>query len=292
MTSREAQRVVACGCELGEGPVWDAVNERLYWCDILEGQLHWLSPGDAETGQVDFGCCISLAVPLSDGGLLVVGEHTLERFDPRSGSRESIMGFEADNPITRSNDGRLDRHGSLWLSSMGKAAEPAAGSLYRLHRGELVKLHSGITIPNAICFSPQGERAYFADTARGIVFEWALDSEGWPNGEPEPWLDYSAHTGNPDGAVIDREGAMWLSLWGAGKVIRLAPDASQIDEVRLPTAQPSCPAFGGRDLDRLYITTAREGMSARQREEEPMAGDLFMAELAVAGLADTPLRLR
>lgn len=290
-SQRLATRALACGCELGEGPQWSAREARLYWCDIIEGRLHWLAPASGEHGEASFGHCISLAAPLEGGGLLVVGERALERFDPASGRREHLFDFEADDPVTRSNDGRVDRHGSLWLSSMGKAAQPGAGSLYRLHRGELVRLRTGLTIPNALCFSPQGEHAHFADTARGLVYRWALDAEGWPIGEPEPWADFSAQPGNPDGAVIDREGAMWLALWGAGRVVRLDREARVIDTIRLPTAQPSCPAFGGERLDRLYITTAREGMDAAQLAREPQAGDLFVAELKVPGLAEPPLRL-
>ncbi|SHE52811.1 Sugar lactone lactonase YvrE [Modicisalibacter ilicicola DSM 19980] len=292
MSRHNAQQVLACGCELGEGPQWHAAAGRLYWCDILEGRLHWLVPASGETGHADFGHCISLAVPLAHGGVLVVGESALERFDPASGQREHLLDFEADDPVTRSNDGRVDRHGSLWLSSMGKAAEQGAGSLYRLHRGELVKLRGNLTIPNAICFSAGGEYAHFADTALGVVYRWALDGEGWPQGEPVAWADFSTRSGNPDGAVIDREGAMWLALWGAGKVLRLDGEANITDEIVLPTAQPSCPAFGGEHLDRLYVTTAREGMDADQRAREPTAGDLFIAELDVPGLAEPPLRLK
>lgn len=291
MKGHEASQVLACGCELGEGPQWHADSGRLYWCDIVAGHLHWLTPESGDHGMADFGCCISLAAPLEDGHLLVVGEHRLERFDLHSGAREPLMDVEADNPVTRSNDGRVDRHGSLWLSSMGKAAEPGAGNLYRLHRGELVRLRGEITTPNAICFAPDGERAYFADTARNVVYAWALDTEGWPLGEPVPWFDFSAREGSPDGAVIDREGALWLALWGAGKVVRLSPDARLIDEIRLPVSQPSCPVFGGSDLDRLYITTAREGLDDAQRCREPMAGDLFAADLPIPGEPEPRLRL-
>ncbi|EPC02952.1 hypothetical protein L861_21790 [Litchfieldella anticariensis FP35 = DSM 16096] len=292
MKRHEASQALACGCELGEGPQWHADSGRLYWCDILAGRLHWLTPASGDNGHLDFGHYISLAAPLEGGDLLIVGENSLERFDPFRGSRTHLMDFEADNPVTRSNDGRVDRHGSLWLSSMGKAAEAGAGSLYRLHRGELVKLRDGLTIPNAICFSPLGERAYFADTARDIVYCWALDHEGWPLGEPIPWLDCTQWGGSPDGAVIDRDGAMWLALWGAGKVVRLTPDARVVAEIHLPTSQPSCPAFGGERLDRLYITTAREGMDAARRQGDRMAGNLFEAVLATPGLAEMPLRLK
>ncbi|WP_181454246.1 SMP-30/gluconolactonase/LRE family protein [Halomonas sp. SL1] len=289
--SNVARVAVASGCELGEGPQWHAASGRLVWCDILGQRLHWLEVESGETGTIELDHMASLAAPLDDGGMLVVGEDRLSRLDLASGAIERLMGFEGDNAVTRSNDARVDRHGSLWLSSMGKGAESGAGSLYRLHRGELSRLRSGLTIPNAICFSPRGEHAHFADTARGIVYRWALDAEGWPVGEPEPWVDFTQREGNPDGAVIDAEGAMWLALWGAGKVVRLDREGREIGAIVLPTSQPSCPAFGGPGLASLYITTAREGMSAEQRAREPGAGDLFVAELAVRGLAEPTLRL-
>jgi sugar lactone lactonase YvrE len=120
---------------------------------------------------------------------------------------------------------------------------------------------------------------------------WQLDAQGWPRGEPEPWAEFSGQTVNPDGATVDAEGCVWLSLWGAGRVVRLDHRGRHIDEVRLPVSRPTCPVFGGRDLERLYITTARGGLSAADLEEEPQAGGLFEATVGVAGLAEPPLSL-
>lgn len=257
----QAELAVDCRCTLGEGPQWDADNKRLYWCDILERRLHWLSPVSGDSGHYQLDHMVSLAAPLDSGGLLLVGEDRLSRFDPSNGSTETFCDFEADNPITRSNDARVDRHGSLWLSTMGKAAEKNAGSLYRLHRGKLTRLRSNLTIPNAICFSADGQFAWFTDTVTGVVMRWSLDSEGWPQGEPQPWADFSSTTGNPDGAVVDSEGCLWLALWGAGRVVRLDHNGQVIGRVELPVSQPSCSAFAGQDLKTLYITTAQEGLA-------------------------------
>ncbi|MDQ7733064.1 SMP-30/gluconolactonase/LRE family protein [Halomonas sp. SpR1] len=287
----QAELAVDCRCTLGEGPQWDAKNQRLYWCDILEKQLHWLSPASGESDHFQFDHRVSLAAPLDEGGLLLVGEDRLSRFDPSSSSIEKLCDFEADNPITRSNDARIDRHGSLWLSSMGKSAERNAGSLYRLHRGELSRLRTGLTIPNAICFAENGEFAWFTDTVTGVVMRWALDSDGWPQGEPQPWANFFSSLGNPDGAVMDSEGCLWLALWGAGQVVRLDHDGQIIGRVELPVSQPSCPAFAGPDLKTLYITTAQEGFSAEQLAQEPTAGSLYMVETGIKGLAEPPLRL-
>jgi len=286
-----ATLAVDCRCELGEGPQWHAANQRLYWCDILNKRLHWLSTESGEHGDYPLEHMVSLATPLADGRLMLVGEHSLNQFHPTTQHLAHFADFEADNPITRSNDARVDRHGSLWLSTMGKTAEPGAGSLYRLHRGELTRLRSGLSIPNAICFSPQGDAAYFTDTPTGIVMRWALDSQGWPVGEPVAWADFTAVEGNPDGAVVDSEGCLWLALWGAGKVVRLNHDGQVIGDVELPVSQPSCPAFAGENLGRLYITTAQEGFTADQRREQPQAGGLFVANVGVRGLADPLLRL-
>ncbi|MDQ7730575.1 SMP-30/gluconolactonase/LRE family protein [Halomonas sp. SpR8] len=287
----QAELAVDCRCTLGEGPQWDAKNQRLYWCDILEKQLHWLSPASGESGHFQFDHQVSLAAPLEEGGLLLVGEDRLSRFDPDSSSIEKLCDFEADNSVTRSNDARIDRHGSLWLSSMGKSAERNAGSLYRLHRGKLTPLRSGLTIPNAICFSENGEFAWFTDTVTGVVMRWALDSDGWPQGEPQPWADFFSSLGNPDGAVMDSEGCLWLALWGAGQVVRLDHDGQIIGRVELPVSQPSCPAFAGPDLKTLYITTAQEGFCAEQLAQEPTAGSLYVVETGIKGLAEPPLRL-
>lgn len=290
-TTWQAKLAVDCRCMLGEGPQWDATNQRLYWCNILEKQLHWLSPATGESGQYPLDHMVSLAAPHEGGGLLLVGEDRLSRFDPVNAVVERFCDFETDNPITRSNDARIDRHGSLWLSSMGKKAEKGAGSLYRLHRGKLTLLRSGLTIPNAICFSENGEFAWFTDTATGVVMRWALDSEGWPKGEPTPWADFSTTLGNPDGAVVDSEGCLWLALWGAGQVVRLDQDGHIIGRVALPVSQPSCPAFAGANLEMLYITTAQEGFSAEQLAQEPTAGSLYVVETGIKGLAERLLRL-
>ncbi|QTF91986.1 SMP-30/gluconolactonase/LRE family protein [Halomonas sp. BM-2019] len=288
----QAELAVESRCTLGEGPQWHAAGGRLYWCEILGRRLHWLEVASGATGHRELDHRVSLAAPLEDGGALLVGEDRLSRFDPATGALERVGDFEADDPLTRSNDGRVDRHGSLWLSSMGQAAEPGAGSLYRLHRGELVKLRSGLTIPNAICFSPGGEFAWFTDTPTGVVMRWALDHQGWPVGDPAPWADLSAQGGGPDGAVVDAEGHLWLALWGASRVVRLDQDGRVVGEVRLPVSQPSCPVFSGSRLERLYITSAREGLSPAALAREPHAGGLFMAEVGVRGVAEPPLRLR
>ncbi|MCB2045590.1 MAG: SMP-30/gluconolactonase/LRE family protein [Novosphingobium sp.] len=277
-------------CMLGEGPLW--TNGRLFWFDITAGRMLAWRPGDAEARSWTFGEPVSAAAPLEGGGLMIASASSLLRFDPDTGGCEMIVPLEADDARVRSNDGRADRQGGFWISTMGKAAEAGLGRIWRYFRGELRCLRKGLAIPNAICFSPDGTLAYFADTALATIWRWALDADGWPLGDPQPFLKVPEAEGGPDGAVVDREGCLWNARWGAGRIVRLAPeDGRVIETIRLSASRPSCPAFGGDNLATLYVTTAQEGMSSDELAAEADAGALFETPVRVPGLADTLVKL-
>lgn len=269
-------------CELGEGPIW--AEDRLFWFDILGQKLHARDTAGA-TRSWSFGERVSAAGKLKEGGLLIASETGLWRFDADSGEWQLVAAMEADNPGTRSNDGRADRQGGFWIGTMGKKAEKGAGAIYRLYRGELRLVRPGVTIPNAICFAPDGSRGYFSDGDSKRIYTWALDAHGWPHGEPEPFFDFDGRGGVPDGTVVDSAGALWCANWGGGRVLRILPDGTPDAEITVPVRQPSCPAFGG-DLDRLYITSAREGLDAAALADQPLAGAVFEAPISVPGVAE------
>jgi len=255
-------------CDLGEGPLWHPSLNRLFWFDITGKRL--LTQGR----EWQFDRHVSAAGWIDDTSLLIATERDLIRFDLETGRQEQIAPLEADNPVTRSNDGRADPWGGFWIGTMGKRAEPEAGAIYRYHSGETRRLFDKITITNAICFSPDGAYAHFADTARGTVWRQRLDEQGWPEGDPEIYLEHGPDGPNPDGAVIDAAGNFWCAEWGSARVRCYGPDGTRLRDVTLPTSQPSCPAFGGCDL---YITTARQGMGADRMAREQLAGQVFVA---------------
>lgn len=260
--------------DLGEGPLWHPERQRLFWFDITGKRL--MTTG----GEWQFDGLVSAAGWVSEDVLLIATERDLIRFDIETGAQEVVAPLEAENPVTRSNDGRADPWGGFWIGTMGRNAEPEAGAIYRYYRGELRQLFPRITITNAICFTPDGSHAHFADTARGLVWRQRLDDKGWPEGDPEIYLDHGPDGPNPDGAVIDAGGNFWCAEWGSARVRCYAPDGSVLRDVILPTSQPSCPAFGGSDL---YITTARQGMGADRMEREPLAGQVFVARDVAPG---------
>ncbi|GGD46653.1 SMP-30/gluconolactonase/LRE family protein [Sinisalibacter lacisalsi] len=267
-------------CTLGEGPLWHPERKQLFWFDILgkrlltrdeDGPRHW--PFDEH---------VSAAGWIDRDRLLIASETALFRFDIETGAREDLVALEADNPATRSNDGRADPFGGFWIGTMGKAAEPGAGAIYRFFEGRLERLFAGVTISNAISFSPDRRLAYFTDTARRIIQRQTLDDAGWPDGAPEVFVDLSRDGLNPDGAVVDAEGCLWNAQWGAGRVARYAPDGRFLSAVALPARQVSCPAFGGPHLTTLFATSASEGIASPAEND----GLTFAVETGITGQAE------
>lgn len=259
-------------CDLGEGPLWHPLRRQLFWFDITGRRM--LSRDDKGPQAWSFPRMVSAAGWVSRDQLLIASEDGLILFDLNTAVADPLADLESDNPLTRSNDGRADPQGGFWIGTMGKKAEPGAGAIYRWYRGELRRLYRDITIPNAICFSPDGRTAHFTDTVTGRVLRLALDAQGWPRGEPQPYLNLAPEGLNPDGAVIDAEGLMWLAEWGAARVAAYAPDGVRMRVVGFDAPHTSCPAFGG---DALFCTSALQGMDATARAAWPAAGQTFMA---------------
>lgn len=261
-------------CILGEGPLWHPRRQDLFWFDILGKRLH-------RKGQHwQFDDYVSAAGWVDTDRLLVADANGLFLFDLDTGTRDDLVAMEAENLVTRSNDGRADPFGGFWIGTMGINAEPGAGAIYRYYKGELRQLFAEITISNAICFSPDGGHAYFADTpTRRIMRQRLSAKDGWPEGDPELWLDLTADGLSPDGAVVDAAGNFWNAQWGAGRVACYGADGTFRQAVDLPATQTTCPAFGGPDLRTLFCTSAADGLS----EDDPDHGKTFSVPVDMRG---------
>lgn len=271
-------------CALGEGALWHPLRRQFFWFDILGRRL--LSRTEDGPEAWPMAELASAAGWIDRDTLLLATETGLDRFDIGNGARRRLARIEADRPETRSNDGRADPWGGFWIGTMGKTAEPGAGALYRYFEGRVARLYTELTIPNAICFAPGGRRAYFADTPRQRVWTVPLDAQGWPAGAPDVFLDLGCEGLNPDGAVTDAEGGLWIAQWGAGRVARYRPDGRFDRALAVPARQCTCPAFGGDAMDRMIVTSAFEGM------ERPGAADgrTFTLDPGCAGMPEPPVR--
>ncbi len=272
-------------CHLGEGPTYDPGSATLFWFDILERKLLSRADADGVTTVTDLPELTSALAVVDGERQLLVTETGLHLRDVKTGRISLHKEIEADNPVTRSNDSRVHPCGAFWIGTMGKHAEKRAGAIYWYFRGELRRLFPDITIPNSICFSPDGATAYFTDTMKGILFRVACDpATGLPAGEPAVFLDHRGGEGGIDGSVVDADGMLWNARWGAGSLDAYAPDGRRVRSVAIPARQTSCPAFFGKDAGRIAITSALEGMGSAARAADPMAGWTFVVDgLGVLG---------
>lgn len=273
-------------CELGEGAFWHPLRRQLFWFDILGKRLHSIEDGQPRSWS--FVEMVSAAGWVSRDVLLIAGERDLFLFDLETEEIETLAELEADDPGTRSNDGRADLQGGFWIGTMGKRGgdDPGRGSIWRWYRGELRRLYSGLTIPNSICFSPDGRFAHFSDTLTHRIQRVALDANGWPVGQTETFIDLSNEGILPDGAVVDAAGNLWNAQWGAGRVACYGPDGQFLRAVPMGASQTSCPVFGGDGLSTLYCTSAHEGMDAAARAADPDAGKTFAVQGLGPGLPE------
>jgi sugar lactone lactonase YvrE len=250
-------------CSLGEGPLWHPLRQTLFWFDILNSRLYERGEDFAEARLWQFDEHVSAAGWIDKEALLIASETALFEFDLGTANRTDLTPLEADNTLTRSNDGRADAWGGFWIGTMGKQAQSGAGAIYRFYRGKLTQLFDGITISNSICFSPDNTVAYFTDTPTQKIMKVDLDNQGWPVGEPTLFADVKPN--NPDGSVVDMHGHLWNAQWGSNRVACYDSDGSLIEEQKFDTPQVSCPSFGGSDLSTLFATSASVGLAQSQK---------------------------
>lgn len=270
-------------CTLGEGPLWHPLRQRLFWFDIPAGRLFSCNAEGGQQRSWLFGEPASAAGWIDKNTLLVATASGLQKLDLLLGSWETLVPLEADNALTRANDGRTAPDGSFWIGTMGKNLETGAGAYYRYSKGKLKKILHPVSIPNSTCFSPDGKFAYLSDTAQRVIWRWALANDGTPVGKKHVHIDLRKIKANPDGSVCDAEGYLWNAQWGGWRIVRYDPEGREDRVIYLPVSQPTCPAFGGADLQRLFITTAREGLSDTALAKQPLAGRVLVIDLDTRG---------
>jgi len=277
---------------LGEGPFWHPARAQFFWFDILEKTLFAADTAGKLAAKWTFPTFPSAAGVVDRDTLVIARAGAIEKLDLASGKTTPLVGIETDLPGNRTNDGRVNKAGGLWIGTMEHEEDLYSGSVYQYRNGSLKKLFGDIRVPNSTCFSPDGKTAYFTDTPNKIIMKRPIDpSTGEPSGYWSVFADTAAQPGAPDGSVVDAEGFLWNARWGGNRVIRYAPDGRVDREVMLPVSQVTCPCFGGADLTTLYITSASKTLSAAQLAKEPHAGSVFAIDAGIAGQAETTIRV-
>lgn len=284
------EMAVDAGATVGEGPVWDASRGVLWWVDILGCVVHRFDPRDGSDRTLPVGSTVGAVALRRDGRLLVALADEFATMDPDTGRVDSLVRFAPrDGRPLRCNDGKCDPAGRFWVGRMASDGAAGEGSLLRVDPDlAMVTRMSGLAIPNGLGWSLDGRRMYFLDSAWCEVREHPYDPATGAMGEGRPLVRFPDDGTVPDGLTVDAEGHLWVARWGAGCVVRVAPNGQVVDRIDLPVSQVSSCTFGGQDLGDLYITTAHEDFSPADFTREPLAGGLFRCRPGVRGPLPIP----
>ena len=280
--------IIRAGNTLGEGVQWDDVTETLWWTDIQDRFIYNYHPNSGRLKKYSTPerlCSFGFVEKKPE--FVVAFDRGFALYNPVSKNIHWLKCPEGLGAGIRFNDGKVDRQGRFWAGTMVEGRDPTMypeGNLYCLDAVYRLTVHeSGIGISNGLCWSPESDRMYFADSCRKIIYSYDFESD---SGTMEN-RNIFVLTGNdayPDGADIDCEGCLWSAHWGGGQVVRYTPAGQKDIVLDLPVSQPTCVAFGGPGMDLLFVTSAKEGLDKARLFREPDAGNVFVYQVGISGL--------
>lgn len=286
-----ATLVLPARAELGESALWDHRIQRLWWVDILGGQLHCFDPESAADESFEMGeLCAAVALD-KQGDVLVALKDSIKRFRRGTKQLESLAQMEHATLSIRFNEGRSDPAGRFWVGTLAIGADAGRGALYCLEKDlSLSRKLKGLSISNGMAWNRVADRMYYIDSSTQRILEFQYDRASASISGPRLAASFDPKEGSPDGMCADSDDMLWVALWGAGKVVRLDPRRDErLAEIVIPGAlQASSCSLGGGDLKTLLITSAREHLEASALEAQPNAGALFSFRVDCPGLNAIP----
>lgn len=282
--------VVTGPAKLGECPVWSPAEQVLYWCDIDGRAIHRFDPksGDDDHRPLPVRPG-SLALTMEPGRLVVAAEYQVGYFEWDGPRFEPWVDLEAPNTGNRLNDGRTDPAGRFWVGSMFERPSEGrrSGLLHRVDPDGATSIwREEVGVSNALAFSPDGTTMYWADTAQNTVWAHDYDPSTGTMGASRVFADFKDVPGKPDGACVDAEGCLWVACVFGSALARFTPRGDLDQLMQLPVDMPTMPAFGGRDLDTIFVTSIGLADSASSHSDSPLAGSVLAVQPGVTGLPE------
>ena len=266
--------------DLGESPLWDSRDQCLYWIDSRRRLVQRLHPetGDYQSWHAlqDIG---SIAL-CESGRILVALQNDLQFLDTSSGDFSHFIDIQHPAERMRLNDGRTDKAGRLCLGSLVLGRHEQHGVLYQIDSaGQVNELDKGFCVSNTTCFSPDGQWLYFADSLARQIWRYTYDVASGRVGPRELFIDTQPFNSAPDGATVDAEGRLWVAMVLTGQVACFSPEGQLVQSIKVPVPYPTCPCFGGANLDTLYVTSIHDSGNLL-KSDDPNSGAL----IAIQGL--------
>ena len=273
--------IVQSACTLGEGPIWEAANSRVLWVDIHEGNIHEWHSTDQRHVITHMGVKVGAIALDIRGNLVAATARGFAHVRLGDGSISYIADPESHLPDNRFNDGKCDPAGRFCAGTMdGVNDTPGAGSLYTLEYDGSVSLKiTGVSCSNGLAWSADNRVFYYIDTPTREVAAYDYTNETGAITNRRVVIVIPEEDGVPDGMTIDTDGMLWIACWGGWKVARWNPHTGRkLMEINLPVSLVTCCTFGGDNLNDLYITTAKTGLSDTELAAQPLAGSLFVVK--------------
>lgn len=277
-------------CLCGEAPLWDNYYHRFYWIDIVKGEINCYMPDMKALKQFNVSQKIGTIALSEEHSLIAALKDGIYAVDFDKRQLEKMLDVEPDQPDNRYNDGKCDPAGRFWVGTMSDIGEIAKGSLYTLEQdGSYIKKLEGLSISNGLAWNLEYKKFYHIDTPTKQVIAYDYHHETGNINNGKPIIQFEDEEGVPDGMTIDTEGMLWIAHWNGGRVSRWNPHTSmKIAELFLPVSKVTSCAFGGNNMDDLYVTTAKVGLSSEELKLQPLAGATFVfRKIGVKGIPNT-----
>jgi sugar lactone lactonase YvrE len=281
----EAELVLDAKAMLGEGSIWHPKENKLYWIDIEGKILHIYDPVSKEDKEYSVGSRVGTVVPVEGGGALVALQNGIHKIDLETGQLQFLANPLPDSNM-RFNDGKCDPSGRFWVGSMALDSRKKGASLYRLDKDKSVHhMLDSVSISNGIVWTADKKTMYYNDTPTGTIQGFDYDDKSGAITNRRVVVRIPGGTGSPDGMTIDAEDNLWVALWGGACVAKFNPRTGEmLQKVKVPAQNVSSCAFGGKNLETLYITTARAWVNPDKLKEFPLSGGLFAVKPGVRGV--------
>ena len=272
--------------KLGEGAFWNHETKEFYWVDIIEKQVHIYNPATGKDRSFDTPSPVGTVVPSSEDLAVIALEDGIYMLNTQTGAIEPLSDIEKEKPENRFNDGKCDPLGNLWVGSMHYPQSEPKASLYRVSKdGSAKRMLDSVTISNGIVWTKDAKTMYYIDTPTGQIKAFDFDPVTAEISNERVAVEISGDDGSPDGMAIDSNDQLWVGMWNGNAVVHYDPVSGKlIQKVQVPAHNVTACAFGGDDLDIMYITTSSLDMTDEEKEKYPDAGSIFKVKPGVKGV--------
>ena len=283
MLEYEVECAYASKDKLGESPIWVEEKNSVFWVDIKKCLIQALNLRTNKHDSWEFNEQISCIAHIKNNKFIAGTKTGIQFVDLDKNTLTHIINPEKNFLNNRFNDGKCDNKGRFYVGTMNEVNNEKTGSFYICYSDlSYKKIDGDYVITNGPAFTNNYKKIYFTDTSQGIIYTAEINKDGTIR-EKKQFISIPASEGKPDGMTVDHQGFLWVAIFGGSCVIKFNREGKVIDRIILPVSCVTSCAFGGEDLNTLFITTASFKLNNKQHIQEPEAGSLFKVDLKSKG---------